>query len=55
MDGWPRMTRLERDIARIGVVYTTAVALIGAGAGWCLRFFTERHTTISRSDHFRNR
>ena len=52
MGEWPT-SRLERDIARAVIVATSAVALAGAAAGWCLRFFTERHSTVSRSDHFR--
>ena len=47
------LSRLERDIARIGIVVAAGLTLTGAALGWCARFFTERHSTVSRSDHFR--
>ena len=53
MDGWEKMSRLERDIARVGVGIVTAAALVGAALGWVARQVVEHIHNPAPSDHFR--
>jgi hypothetical protein len=53
MDGWGDMTRLERDLTRIGIAVVTVASLIGAAVGWAgHQLFTHLHHETP-SDHFR--
>jgi len=53
MDAWPHMNRLERDIARAGVVVVTVSAIVGGALGWVARQIVEQFHDEGLSDHFK--
>ena len=52
IEPWPT-SRLERDIARAGIVVFTVASLVGAAIGWVGRQLLEHLHDPGRSDHFR--
>lgn len=53
MDGWGSMSRLERDIARIGIGVVAVASLIGAALGWVAHQLVEHLHDPTPSEHFR--
>ena len=53
MDPWPNMTRLERDIARAGIVVVGIASLVGAALGWVGHQLVTHLHDPGISDHFR--
>lgn len=51
MDEWPHMNRLERDIARAGIVVVSVASLVGAALGWVAHQLLEHLHDEGRSDY----
>lgn len=51
-DGWGSFSRLERDIARAGIIVVTIASLIGAAIGWLGHQLLEHLHDEGRSEHF---